>query len=309
MPRTTEPPIAPRPEVIAQARWRRGGLGRLQVRFGTLFAFFLLVLVIPLAASFGSVRAEWGLALGRARIVQAIVIGSSPSAQFNRTCSLTDIHVAWTGPPAPRAGSFSVCDNDVARYPLGAAVRVAALPGDSSVTAGESRGSAIGGAVIESVFLLIWLLFVGGTGWAALVAVTAARRWRRAPWLPGLVRPGDAARGRGRGAGQRVTIFLDAGSVPWDPAGDRRGTSLSGSRSYATDAWAEESGLSRSTAASVLVLPRRDRSRLQQGDRVWLVPAGLTLLRRYRTSPYAVIRADDSRVFWGTGRRLPGRGW
>jgi hypothetical protein len=305
---STDPAAAPRSDVAARAQWRRAGLGRLQARFTGLFAFFVLILLIP-AASFGTIRAEWGLALGRARIVQATVVGSSPSAEFNRNCSMTDIHVVWSGPPEPGTGSFSVCDDRVSGYRPGGVVRVAALPGDSSVTAGESRGSAIAGVVIESVFLLIWLLFIGVTGWAAIVAVTAARRWRRAAWLPGSASPGDVPRGRRRGGTQRAVIFLDPGSVPWDPGSDPRWTAMAGGQPYASAAWADESGLSRRTAAGVSILPRRDGSRLQQGDQVWLAPAGLTLLRRYRTSPYAVVRVADSRVFWATGRRLPGRGW
>lgn len=309
MAHSPNPAAVPRPDVVAQAHWRRAGLGRLQTRFTGLFAFFVLVLLIPLAANFGTVRAEWGLALGRARIVRAIVVGSSPSAQFSRTCSMTDIHVTWPGPPAPGAGSFSVCDDQAFGYQPGTAVKVAALPGDSAVTARESRGSAIAGVVIESVFLLIWLLFIGVTCWAAIVAVTAARRWRRVAWLPGAASPGDQPRRGGRGGTQRAVIFLNPESVPWDPGSDPRWTAMAGAQPSASAAWADESGLSRRTAASVGILPHRDGARLQQGDQVWLAPAGLTLLRRYRTSPYAVIRAADSRVFWATGRRLPGRGW
>jgi hypothetical protein len=296
--------LAPRPDVTQAALYDGIGLRRYRRNAGLLTAFWVLVTALPLIALFGHVRAEWGLALGRARIVSAVVVGSAPALP-SRTCSMTNIDVSWPAPAGGHTGQFPVCDNDASQFPPGTVVRVAAVPGDSSVIQGESRAGAIAGVVLESLFALVILAFVVGTArwWYALAA--AGSRWKTAPWLAGEVRPGLTRR---RGGGQPVIVFL-AGPVPWPPLKIRKGTCLARSFPPGTAEQAEERGLDPDDAIDLLVQRRKDGARLAPGDRVWVAPTGRTLRRHVRSGPYAVVRAGDRRVFWAMGQRMPGRGW
>ena len=63
---------------------------------------------------------------------------------------------------------------------------------------GEGRGSAIFGVVLETVLLLFFLLLLAGAIRQWLTLMTASRRWRDAPWLPGAAYPAPIT-GRRRG--------------------------------------------------------------------------------------------------------------
>jgi hypothetical protein len=295
--------LAPRPEIARAALYDGSYLGRLRRNAALLLAFWVVATVLPLIALFGSVRAEWGLALGQARIVSAVVVGYAPALP-SRTCSMTNINVSWPAPAGGHSGRFAVCDNDTSQFGVGKVVSVAVVPGDTTVTQGESRASAIAGVAIESVFGLVILFFVVGTAqwWYALTA--AGMRWKTAPWLAGEVRPGVMSR---RGRGQPIIFFL--ASAPWPPLKIRKGTCLTRSFPPGTAEQAEEDGLDPDGAIDLLVQRRKDGAHLDSGDRVWVAPAGRTLRRHFRSGPYAVIRESDRRVFWATGQRMPGGGW
>jgi hypothetical protein len=303
MPPAAEPSLAPRADIVQAALYRGSGLGRYRRNAAFLLAFWVLVTALPLIALFGSVRAEWELALGQARIVSAVVVGSAPALP-GHTCSMTNIDVSWPAPAGGHAGEFAVCDEDVSQFPVGKVVSVAAVPGDATVIQGESRSSAIAGVAIESVVGLVIGFFVVATAWWWYVLTAAGMRWKTAPWLAGEVRPGVPSR---RGRGQPVIVFL--ASVPWPPLKIRKGTCLTRSFPPGTARQAEEQGLDPGNAIDLLIQRRRDGARLDSGDRVWVAPAGRTLRRRMRCGPYAVIRAGDRRVFWAMGQRMPGGGW
>jgi hypothetical protein len=302
MPPAAESSLAPRPDIARAALHRGSGLGRYRRNAAFLLAFWVLATALPLVALFGSVRAEWELALGQARIVSAVVTGSAPALP-GRTCSMTNIDVSWPAPAGGHPGQFAVCNEDVSQFPVGKVVSVAAVPGDTTVVQGESRAFAITGVAIESVFSLVILFFVVGTARWWYVLTAAGMRWKTAPWLAGEVRPGPRRRGRG----QPVIVFLAA--VPWPPLKIRKGTCLTRSFPPASTRQAEEQGLDPDNAIDLLIQARKDAAHLDSGDRVWVAPAGRTLRRHMRCGPYAVIRASDRRVFWAMGQRMPGRGW
>ena len=66
-------------------------------------------------------------------------------------------------------------------------------------------------------------------------------------------------------------------------------------------------GLDPDSTLSLTAWRRKDRDRLTLGDQVYL--AAPRRSRGRRRSPYAVIRPRDHRVFWSTGRPLPGDNW
>jgi hypothetical protein len=103
-----------------------------------------------------------------------------------------------------------VCNNDVSQFPVGKVVSVAVVPGDTTVTHGESRASAIAGVAIESAVAAAIVLFVAGLARRWYVLAVAGKRWKTAPWLAGEARPGLVSRG---GRGEPV-IVVRAGSVP-----------------------------------------------------------------------------------------------
>ena len=296
--------LAPRPDVAQAALQEAGPLRRYRRNAALFLGFLVLATVLPLVALFGSVSAEWGLALGRARMVSAVVVGSAPALP-GHTCSMTDINVSWPAPAGGHPGQFAVCDNDVSQFPVGKVVSVAVVPGDTTVTHGESRASAIAGVAIESAVGLLILFFVTAAARWWYVLAAAGKRWKTAPWLAGEVRPGVVSRG---GRGEPVIVFL-AGPVPWTPLKIRRGTCLARSFPPGTARQAEEHGLDPDNAIDLAVQRRKDGARLDSGDRVWVAPTGRTLGRHLRSSPYAVIRASDRRVFWAMGLRMPGGGW
>jgi hypothetical protein len=296
--------LAPRPDVAQAALYDASPLRRYRRNAVFFAAFLVLATVLPLIALFGSVSAEWGLALGRARIVSAVVTGSAPALP-GHTCSMTNIEVSWPAPAGGHPGQFAVCDNDVSEFPPGRVVSVAVVAGDTTVTHGESRASAIAGVAIESAVGLLILLMVAATVRWWYVSAAAGKRWKTAPWLAGEVRPGVRSRS---GRGEPVIVFL-AGPVPWPPVKVRRGLCLVRSFPLATARQAEEQGLDPGNAIDLAIQRRKDGARLASGDRVWVAPTGRTLRRRLRYGPYAVIRATDRRVFWATGLPMPGRGW
>jgi hypothetical protein len=304
MPPAAGSSLAPRPDVAQAALYDASGLRRYRRNAALLLAFWVLVTALPLIVLIGHVRAEWGLALGQARIVSAVVVGSAPTLP-SRTCSMTNINVSWPAPAGGHPGQFAVCDNDTSQFPVGTVVSVAVVPGDISVIQGESRASAVAGVILESVFGLVILFFLAGTARWWYVLAAAGRRWKTAPWLAGEVRPGLEGR---RGRGEPVIVFL-AGPVPWAAPKARKGTCLARSFPPGAAEQADEHGLDPDNAIDLLVQRRKDAARLDSGDRVWVAPAGRTLPRHLRSGPYAVIRAGDRRVFWAMGQRMPGRDW
>jgi hypothetical protein len=93
--------LAPRPDVVQAALYDGSALRRYRRNAALFVGFLVLATALPLVALFGSVSAEWGLALGQARIVSAVVVGSAPTLP-GHTCSMTDINVSW---PAATPGS------------------------------------------------------------------------------------------------------------------------------------------------------------------------------------------------------------
>jgi hypothetical protein len=258
-----------------------GSLRRMRRRLVFWVGVFALAVGLPTLLGFGHIQAEWALALGKARIVAATVSGSQPSAEFNRFCSsMTRVDVAWPAPNGNNPGNFTVCDSEASQYPVGRVIQVAVVPGDSSVIVGESRGAAIFGVVIESLTLLFLLLMLAAAVRWWLVLRAAATRWRSSPWLPGQTRDGV----RRRGKGQPVLVLFDPEALPW-PATD--GNQL----------------------MDLLVERRRDGERLLSGDPVWVIPTGRSLVHRSRSGPYAVVRAGDWMMFWGTGNPMPRGTW
>jgi hypothetical protein len=314
----TETPIsgrlpAPPPDVVRTAQDDRRGLHRLQRRILTFVVVILVVVGLPSIALSGHIGAEWALAFGDATAVNATVTGSSPSGEPSRTCSLTTIYVVWTAPVGDHIGQFTVCDDEVGKFTSGTTVRVFVLPGDSSVIQGEGRGSAIFGVVLETIVLLFLLLLLVSAIRQWLTLLTASRRWRDAPWLPGAAyRAPVTARRRGRAGGQQILVVPVYGSVPWtrpDSRSARRRTCLAADVPYGIGQQADQRGLEPQDTISLSVQRRRDDAQLADGDQVWVAPAGRTLRGHRRASPYAVIRAADRQVFWATGLPMPGQGW
>jgi hypothetical protein len=280
-----------------------------RLRRATLIFVVVMILIVglPSLALSGHINTEWSLAFGQATMVNATVTGSSPSDQPSRTCSLTDIHVVWTAPAGDHFGQFTVCDDQAAQFTPGTTVQVDVVADDTSVIQGESRGSAIFGVVLETVVLLFFLLLLGAAVRTWLVLLVAPRRWRDAPWLPGVAFPN----GRGRGAGQPVLVIPESGTVPWARPSSRKGrrrTCLAFDVPADVGDRAESRGLEPGDAINLNV-QRRPDAHLVAGDQVWVAPAGRTLRGRRRTGPYAIIRAADRQVFWATGRPMPGQGW
>jgi hypothetical protein len=306
-------PPAPPPDVVRTAQDDRRGLHRLQRRILTFVVVILVVVGLPSIALSGHIGAEWALAFGDATAVTATVTGSSPSGEPSRTCSLTNIDVVWAAPVGDHIGQFTVCDDEVDKFTLGTTVRVFVLPGDSSVIQGEGRGSAIFGVVLETLVGLFFLLMLAGAIWQWLTLLTASRRWRDAPWLPGAAyRAPATGRRRGRAGGQQILVVPVYGSVPWTrPASRsaRRRTCLAPDVPYDIGQRADQRGLEPQDAISLSVQRRRDNAQLADGDQVWVAPAGRTLRGHRRAGPYAVIRAADRQVFWATGLPMPGQGW
>jgi hypothetical protein len=306
-------PPAPPPDVVQTAQDDRRGLHRLQRRILTFVVVILLVVGLPPLALSGHISAEWSLAFGNATAVNATVTGTSPSAEPSRTCSLTNIYVVWTAPVGDHIGQFTVCDDELDKFTFGTTVRVFVVPGDSSVIQGEGRGSAIFGVVLETLFLLFFLWLLIGGIWQWLTLMAAPRRWRDAPWLPGAAFSAPVSgRRRGRPAGQAILVVPKYGSVPWTRPSSRSGrrrTCLAANVPYDVGERADQRGLEPQDTISLSVQRRRDDAQLADGDQVWVAPAGRTLRGRRRTSPYAVIRAADRKVFWATGLPMPGQGW
>jgi hypothetical protein len=294
--------LMPHPDIVESALADGRAPGRLRRQAAIFFVFMVLVVALPVIALFGHISAEWALAAGRARAVRATVVGTAPSDEFNRTCTMTRINVTWPAAAGTSAGHFSVCDSAVPEYPAGRVVQVAVKPGDSSVIAGESRAGAVFGVALESLVLLFIVVMLAATARWWFVLAAAGRRWKTAPWLPGEATPAAGRR-------QRIFVLFDHGSVPWPPERARGRTCLSRSLPLAVARLADDRGLDPGTAAELTAQRRRDGEQLGEGDRVWVAPAGRTWPRRYRSGPYAVIRASDRRVFWATGLKMPGRGW
>jgi hypothetical protein len=306
-------PPAPPPDVVRTAQDDRRGLHRLQRRILTFVVVILVIVGLPSIALSGHIGAEWALAFGDATAVNATVTGSSPSAEPSRTCSLTNVYVVWTAPVGDHIGQFTVCDDEVGKFTFGTTVPVFVLPGDSSVIQGEGRGSAIFGVVLETVLLLFFLLLLVAAIRQWLTLMTASRRWRDAPWLPGAAYPAPVTRRRrGRAGGQLILVVPAYGSVPWTrPASRsaRRRTCLAADVPNDVGQQADKRGLEPQDTISLSVQRRRDNAQLADGDQVWVAPAGRTLRGHRRASPYAVIRAADRQVFWATGLPMPGQGW
>jgi hypothetical protein len=298
--------LLPHPDVAESALADGRALGRLRRKAAIFFVFMVLVVALPVTALFGPISAEWALAAGRARAVQATVVGTAPSDEFNRTCTMTRINVTWPAAAGTSAGHFSVCDSAAPEYPAGRVVEVAVKPGDSSVIAGESRAGAVSGVALESLVLLFIVVMLAATARWWFVLATAGHRWKTAPWLPGEATP---ATDRRRDTSQRIFVLFDRGSVPWPPERARGRTCLARSLPLPVARRADDRGLDPGAAAELTVQRRRDREQLEDGDRVWVAPAGRTWPRRHRSAPYAVIRASDRRVFWATGQKMPGSGW
>jgi hypothetical protein len=297
--------LVPDPDVAAAVQ-NDGSPLRRERRNSALLAIFLVVVAgLTLLGLHNSVRAEWGLALGIARRVDATVSGSQPSDQFSRSCTLTQINVTWTG---PGTGNFTVCDEDAGQFPPGTAVTVYATAGDPVVSQNESRAGAIAGVSLESFFGLLLLLAIVALARTWLQLTRAGLRWRQVPWLPGAVMPAadKSARTR-RQPGEPAVVFLDPDELPWPADADHARTCLTqvvDSRAYEQ---ADERGLDvHAGPVNLRVLPRKDGARLAAGERVWLAPAGRTLTGR-RSAPYAVIRSADKLLFWARGKRMPGR--
>jgi hypothetical protein len=297
--------LAPDPAVAGAVRYDGSPLLRERRNSALLAIFLILVVAVTLLALRDSVRAEWSLALGNARRVEATVTGSQPSNQVNRTCTLTQINVRW---PRGGAGNFTVCDEDAGQLPAGTSVTVYATPGDPAVIQGEGRAGAITGVSLESLFGLLLLLAIVALAWTWLQLTMAGRRWRHGPWLPGVVRPAAERSARTRRLpGAPAVVFLDSEALPWPAGTDYARTCLAQVVSSPSHEQAERQGLElHAGPANLRVLPRQDGTALAAGDRVWLVPAGRTLTGR-RSAPYAVIRSSDRSLFWARGRRMPGR--
>jgi hypothetical protein len=302
-------PRIPDPRLAASVQYDGTGLRR-QRRGTAFFAVFLIAaFTVPLVLLLGYVRAEWALAFGDARMVRATVLGSGPSAVLSRSCSMTQIDVAWSGPAGGGSGNFAVCSENAGQFRAGTVVTVYATAGDATVIQGESRSGAITGVVFESVMTAAILLVVIGCGRTWLRLARARQRLRQVPWLAGHAMPATASASRARRMpGEPAVVFLDAADVPWPAGADRSRTCLIqavDSRAYER---ADEEGLDiHAGPVNVRVLPRADRARLDEDDRVWLAPVGRTLRGR-RTGPYALIRSADRRLFWATGLRMPA-GW
>jgi hypothetical protein len=176
--------LSPHPDVAPAALYDGSALRRSRRRAAFMTGFLVLLALIPLSL-LGHVRAEWALTFGRARVVSATVAGSQPSAEFNRTCTMTQIDVIWPAPAGTSTGNFTVCAGDASQFPAGKVVQVAVLPGDSSVIQGESRADAISGVAIESAVALFLLVMLAASARWLLLLVTAGSRWRSGPWLPG----------------------------------------------------------------------------------------------------------------------------
>jgi hypothetical protein len=274
----------------------------------TVAGVIALLVGLPALALSGHIRTEWSLAFGAATMVDATVTGSAPSGQPSRSCALTNIDVVWIASAGVHSGQFTVCDNQAGQFPVGTTVRVAVVPGDSSVIQGEGRGSAIFGVVLETVVLLLILLLLAVLLRQWLHLATARRHWRSAPWLPGEVFPAPP----GKAAGRPVLVIPPGDTVPWTlPAAGkaRRRTCLAGDVPVRIGAAAEASGLDPQAAVRLNVQGRRDRAQLTEGDRVWVAPASRTLRGHGRAGPYAIIRADDRKVFWATANPMPGQNW
>jgi hypothetical protein len=259
--------------VLWGMRWR---IAITATASAVLVAFFAALLS-------GPAHAEWALASGTAKIVNASVVGSNPLQKGRRTC-MTQVHVVWPAPGGANRAHFTVCDDNAASwFPPGKVIKVATTSGNANVIYGEGRGRAVLAVVAESMALLC-LLLLGALAvrrWLALRA--AAARWRTAPWLPGSLRLGS-----GPGKLQQVLISFDPGIVPW-------------TREQYRGAQNED------TCPVVgLRIQSRGDDQLADGDQVWLIPTGRSLFRRRRSAPYAVVRMTDRKVFWGTGQPLPG---
>jgi hypothetical protein len=284
VPAARRPPLAAPPEAQRAVLDDNGVLSGMRWRIAIATAVSALLAAFAAALLSGPARAEWALASGTAKTVNASVAGSGPLQKGHRTC-LTQVNVVWPAPGGANHGHFTVCDdNAAARFPPGKVIKVATISGNASVIYGEGRGRAVLAVAAESMALLCLLLLglFAVRRWLALRA--AAARWRTAPWLPGRLRPGS-----GPGKLHRVLISFDPGTVPW---------TLEQYRGPRTDYPAFE----------LRIQPRSDEY-LADGDQVWLIPTGRSLFRRRRSAPYAVVRMTDRKVFWGTGQPLPGSGW
>jgi hypothetical protein len=183
-------------------------------------ALLVLIVAVPVAALLGHVRAEWALAFSDARFVRAAVTGTSPSADSSRTCTMTQVDVAWPAAVGGHTGHFSVCDDEASRYRVGEVISVAAVPGDPSVIAGESGADAVFGVTAELVIAVLVVLLLALLARSYLLLAAAPHRWRTAPWLPAEVRRG--VRRSGAPKGQPVVASFGPGRAPW-PVGQDRG--------------------------------------------------------------------------------------
>jgi hypothetical protein len=298
---------APPPDLVRGADDDGRGLRVLRRMTLIFIVVFALIFGLPALALFGHIRTEWSLAFGIATTVEATVTGSSPSDQPSRSCGLTNIDVVWTAPVGGHSGQFTVCDDQAGQFPLGATVKVDVVPGDSSVIQGEGRGSAIFGVVLETVVLLFVLLLLAGGVRQWLQLTAASRRWRSVPWVPGTVYPAPP----GKAAGRPVLVIPPGDTVPWTrpPAGKARRRTCLADVPVRIGADAEERGLDPQAAVRLNVQRRRDGVQLTEGDQVWVAPAGRSLRGHRRSSPYAIIRAGDRKLFWATGMPMPGENW
>jgi hypothetical protein len=172
---------------------------------------------------------------------------------------------------------------------------------------------------LESLALALILLVIAALARSCLGLRAAVRRFGDAPWLP-------AEALRGMSARQIVAVF-DPDRVPWStgkpparasidrnappsrPRHHNPGRIAGFLRILAAGSGTDPFAHHRQSRLSLLILPRQDKEQLEDGSRVWVVPTGRTLRHHRRSGPYAVVRARDRKVFWGTGRSLPGRGW
>lgn len=274
----------------------QSGLRSQQRRLLGFAVFMVLVLALPVAVFLGHIRAEWALAFGRAKVVRAAVIGSRPSAEFARCGALTQIDVRWPAPDGTNPGNFTVCDYDVASYPVGKVISVAVTRGERSVIVGEDQGSAVFGVVLESLLLAFVLLLVMAALRQCLRLGVAVRRLKGAPWLPAEAVRLASQTVRGTTT-VRILALFDSDRAPSLSAG------LPQALPPPTDPFAPGQ---QSRRLKLRILPRKDKERLEHGTPVWVVPTGRTLWRHRRSGPYAVIRASDRKVFWASGGALPG---
>ncbi len=289
VPTAHRPSLAPPPEAQWTALDDDGVLRDMRLRIGALIVGSALLVALSAALISGPVRADWALASGAAKIVKASVVGSQNVQNDHRACTMTQVNVVWPASGGGNRGHFTVCDNAASRFRVGAVVRVAATRGDTSVLQGERRGDAILAVLADMVVLLLGLLILGGLAvrrWLTLGA--AGRRWRTAPWLPGDLRLGTRP-----GRLHSVVIFFDQAAAPWAPAQQ--------------PSWPRREDLP--AGLEFRIQPRDDDQRLADGDPVWLVPTGSSLIGRRRIAPYAVVRMTDRRVFWGKAKPMPGTGW